>query len=279
MTANRFKKNLLREYFESAVVIFIMAIFGMTFVVQAVKVPTSSMQNTIYVGDQLLINKFLYSSNWGLKFPLLPAREIRRGDIIVFKYPKGPEINYVKRVIGLPGETIEYDSETNRIYINGRELPEHRVRATKRRELAPLEIVSDEGAPQGSSYTVYYQHSGEEGFSSFDDARAEYGVRQPFRVPVKGDPLPDHIKGDPILRAIYDRDGDGLYDSDQYFCMGDNRDDSEDSRFWGTVPRTNVVGRAMFVYWSMDRSEDPTSNPLVSFFKKTRWSRTGKFIK
>src|SRR5689334_18023070 len=108
-------KTVIREYFESAVVTVIMALFGMTFVVQAVKVPTASMENTITVGDHLLVNKFIFAP--GPTFPLLPQREIRRGDIIVFKYPGNPfnaerdkdednipfKVNYVKRVIGLPG--------------------------------------------------------------------------------------------------------------------------------------------------------------------------------
>src|SRR5262245_47203533 len=105
------KKCIVREYFESGVVTLIMALFGMTFIVQAVKVPTGSMQNTIYVGDHLLVNKFILSAQGGPYFPVLPSRQIRRGDIVVFKYPLGPETNYVKRVIGLPGDTIEFNSE------------------------------------------------------------------------------------------------------------------------------------------------------------------------
>src|SRR6476620_4684192 len=112
-------KTVWREYFESAVVTVIMALFGMTFIVQAVKVPTGSMQNTITVGDHLLVNKFLFAP--GPRLPILPQREIRRGDISVFKYPGNPfnperdrdednipfKVNYVKRVIGLPGDTVE----------------------------------------------------------------------------------------------------------------------------------------------------------------------------
>src|SRR5437763_17073494 len=112
-------KSVLREYFESAVVTVIMALFGMTFIVQAVKVPTGSMQNTITIGDHLLVNKFIFGP--GPHFPLLPQRDIRRGDIIVFKYPGNPKdqsgdqrpdntpfkTNYVKRVIGLPGDHIQ----------------------------------------------------------------------------------------------------------------------------------------------------------------------------
>src|SRR5882724_7565986 len=116
-------KSTLREYFESFVVTLVMAIFGMTFILQAVTVPTGSMQNTIMIGDYLLVNKFIFTPG-GYELPFLPQREIERGDIIVFKYPGNklhPEndlrhgssaipyqVNYVKRVIGLPGETVEF---------------------------------------------------------------------------------------------------------------------------------------------------------------------------
>src|ERR1044071_9726303 len=115
------KHSVLREYFESLVVTAVMALFGLTFVVQAVKVPTGSMQNTINIGDHLLVNKFIFAP--GPVLPFLPQREIRRGDVIVFKYPgkyNDPQFlaksvsdtvpfktNYVKRVIGLPGELVE----------------------------------------------------------------------------------------------------------------------------------------------------------------------------
>src|SRR3954451_17763311 len=133
-------KSTAREYFESFVVTLIMAIFGMTFILQAVTVPTGSMQNTIMIGDYLLVNKFIFTPG-GHELPFLPQREIQRGDIIVFKYPgnkKHPEsdlrhgssaipyqVNYVKRVIGLPGETVEF--RDNRVYINGELLAENRM--------------------------------------------------------------------------------------------------------------------------------------------------------
>jgi len=264
------KKSVAREYFESAVVTFVMALFGMTFIVQAVKVPTGSMKNTIFIGDHLLVNKFLFGPEDGIKLPILPDRGIRRGDVIVFKFPGDPQVNYVKRVIGLPGDTVEYKSESNRVYINGQELPEHRVWAAPQlhEDGSPLSVTSDDGTPPGAWYTVYYQP--DEGYSG----RGEFAVGQPYRVPLKGDPIAQKIKDSPALRKIYDRDGDGLYDADQYFCMGDNRDNSEDSRFWGTVPRNVVVGRAMFVYWSVAPGDGP-----ADILSRTRWSRTGRFIK
>ena len=127
-------KTVWREYFESAVVTVIMALFGMTFIVQAVKVPTGSMQNTITIGDHLLVNKFIFAP--GESLPFLPQREIRRGDIIVFKYPGNPYnpsldnrsdnrpilTNYVKRVIGLPGDRVRLDGNT--VIVNDQVIPE-----------------------------------------------------------------------------------------------------------------------------------------------------------
>lgn len=279
-----FKKSLPREYFESAVVTLVMALFGMTFIVQAVKVPTGSMKNTIWIQDHLLVNKFIFGPDrWNI--PILPERPIRRGDIVVFKFPRTPETNFVKRVIGLPGETAEYDSRSNTIYINGQQLPERRVFVGPQYnndDASPLEAVRTDADEQGAQWTVYYYQNDEESVAStFNDESAKYGTRQPFKVPVKGEPVPDEIRSDPQLQRIYDSDNDGRFDSDQYFCMGDNRDNSLDSRFWGTVPRSSIVGRAMFVYWSIDRTNDGEagSNPVLDFFTKTRWSRTGKFIK
>lgn len=279
-----FKKSVAREYFESAVVTLIMALFGMTFIVQAVKVPTGSMKNTIWIQDHLLVNKFIYGQN---DIPgigaILPSRPIRRGDVIVFKFPEDPQTNYVKRVIALPGETVEYDGSTNTVYINGKELPENKVYAEHvggGHSALPLRPEQEDPA-EGASWTVFYDS--ERGVAELEnDESIKYGkMGHPFTVPVKGDKMPEDILNDQQKRRVYDADGDGLYDSDQYFCMGDNRDNSLDGRVWGTVPRSSVVGRAMFVYWSIDPTPDPDggSNFIVDFFKKSRWSRTGTFIK
>lgn len=282
-SAKQFKKSVLREYFESAVVTLVMALFGMTFIVQAVKVPTGSMKNTIWIQDHLLVNKFIFAPDrWNI--PLFPERQIKRGDIVVFKFPKTPETNFVKRVIGLPGDTVEYDSRTNTVYINGQPLAERRVYVDPQYNDDASQLVPVRTDPdgQGAQWTVYYyQNEHDSVATTFNDDSATYGTRQPFKVPVKGEPVPDEIRSDPQRQRIYDADNDGNYDSDQYFCMGDNRDNSLDSRFWGTVPRSSIVGHAMFVYWSIDRNADGEggSNPILDFFTKSRWSRTGKFIK
>jgi signal peptidase I len=215
---------------------------------------------------------------------LFPEREIRRGDIVVFKFPKTPETNFVKRVIGLPGDTVEYDSRSNTVYINGQPLPERRVYVEPQynnddaSQLVPVRTDPD---AQGAQWTVYYYENEHDSVAStFNDDSTKYGTRQPFKVPVKGEPVADEIRSDPQLQRIYDADNDGKYDTDQYFCMGDNRDNSLDSRFWGTVPRSSIVGHAMFVYWSIDRNNDTGGGfDPRDFFTKTRWSRTGKFIK
>ncbi len=260
-------KTVIREYFESAVVTVIMALFGMTFVVQAVKVPTASMENTITVGDHLLVNKFIFAP--GPTFPLLPQREIRRGDIIVFKYPGNPfnqerdkdednipfKVNYVKRVIGLPGDEVEVRGL--KVYVNGSPLPEHIIavdgRMAQGNQKAPLKIVGEEPRKPEDGYDVYYFEQ---------NVEAERQGR-------KLSPSPDFnfaVNGKPARIP-----------ANSYFVMGDDRDNSLDSRAWGYVPRDLVIGRAMFVYWSYDETQ-PFNSP-IDFFTNTRWSRTGTMVK
>ncbi|MBI4469631.1 MAG: signal peptidase I [Acidobacteria bacterium] len=244
-------KSVLREYFESAVVTVIMALFGMTFVIQAVKVPTGSMQNNILIGDHLLVNKFIFGARESSKSSLFPFRNVRRGDVIVFKFPQDPQTNYVKRVIGLPGDTIEIRGV--RVLINGEEWPEHRIFANRPlfdSNDSALQAEREEPVP-GASYKVYWEpRSGEEESFVGGFHTGRYGVGQPFQIP-----------------------------EGHYFAMGDNRDDSEDSRFWGTVPRENIIGRALIVYWSYDeRAAERGGNLLLNLFRYTRWQRTGALI-
>ncbi|MDQ3686670.1 MAG: signal peptidase I [Acidobacteriota bacterium] len=266
-------RSVFREYFESLVVTAVMALFGMTFIVQAVKVPTGSMQNTILIGDHLLVNKFIFAP--GETLPFLPQREIRRGDIVVFKYPGDQNnparnrfdqesvpyvTNFVKRVIGLPGDRIEFRDE--RVFINGSPLPERRVSATNisddpaTRDVAendaPLE-TNDSPAPAGDgSYTAYY---------SPETRRAMKDGRETFDYPT--------FDGKSVV----------VVPEGNYFMMGDNRDNSSDSRFWGFVPRDLIIGRAMFVYWSYDNSAPSSGFFLQDFFQNSRWSRTGTLVK
>jgi signal peptidase I len=224
--AATFQKSTLREYAESIVIAVILALFVRTWVVQAFKIPTGSMENNLLIGDHLLVNKFVFSSTASrLEHAVLPVRSIRRGDIIVFKYPDEPDRDFIKRVIGLPGETVELKAK--KVYIDGRPLDEPYVHF--------LEPASE--AQEVTSF----------------DVRERYG---PVRVP-----------------------------EDHYFVMGDNRDNSQDSRYWGFLPRDYVKGRALMIYWSyesgredyLDEGAGATVKRLFSvvthFFTKTRWER------
>ncbi len=209
-----FQKSTAREYFESICVAVILALFVRTFIVQAFKIPTGSMENNLLIGDHLLVNKFVFAPTLSrLEGSLLPIDPIARGNVVVFKYPEEPERDFIKRVIGLPGDTIELKQK--RVYINGTRLDEPYVRY-----LSP---------PEESSPDDF-------------DVRVQYG---PVTVP-----------------------------ADQYFMMGDNRDNSQDSRYWGFMPRNYVKGKALFVYWSFDDgSEGADGGGISRIFTTVRWNR------
>jgi signal peptidase I len=222
-----FRKSTGREYFESIVIAVILALFIRTFVVQAFKIPTGSMENNLLVGDHLLVNKFIFAPTaTAPEQELLPIEPIRRGDVVVFKFPQDPERDFIKRVIGLPGETLEIRNK--KVFIDGRPLDEPYVHF-----LQPP--ASGEGEVAGY------------------DVRERYG---PVVVP-----------------------------ADHYFAMGDNRDNSEDSRYWGFLPRRYVKGKALMVYWSYDAGGQPmvedgllawvrnAGSVVAHFFTRTRWSR------
>ncbi len=255
-------KSIAREYFESFVVTLVMAIFGMTFILQAVTVPTGSMQNTILVGDYLLVNKFIFAPS-GSPLPFLPQRDIKRGDVIVFKYPgfrddpskEHPgivpyQVNYVKRVIGLPGETVEF--RDNHVYINGQLLPEHRLVSANPYVETAAKNTDVEPRQSGETYDVMYSQ------------RSMDAVNR--HVSVVRDDMSFAVAGK-VMKVP----------EDSYFVMGDNRDNSEDSRFWGFVGRNLIVGRAMFVYWSCDKAASGGS--MLGCVTSPRLDRIGKMIK
>jgi signal peptidase I len=254
-------KSTAREYFESFVITLVMAIFGMTFILQAVTVPTGSMQNTILVGDYLLVNKFIFTPG-GHSLSFLPQREIQRGDIIVFKYPGNKvnpradssrgiipyQINYVKRVIGLPGETVEF--KNNQVFVNGELLPEHRIIGDAPNQQSAL-IPKEFEEPAGEPYNVYYSKD------SMNPVLAGQSItRKGMEFGVAGKPM--------------------VVPDNHFFVMGDSRDNSEDSRFWGFVPRELIIGRAMFVYWSCDRG---ASDGVFGCLTSPRLDRIFKLIK
>ncbi len=263
-------KSTFREYFESFAVTLVMAIFGMTFILQAVTVPTGSMQNTILVGDYLLVNKFIFTPG-GYELPFLPQREIERGDIIVFKYPGNSvcpdndrsrnlvqyQINYVKRVIGLPGETVEF--RDNQVFVNGKLLPERRLIGDANDNQSALEVTEFEEPRTGENHKVYYSRE------SMDSLRSAGSIeRKPSGNPCRGYQF--GVAGKPMEVP-----------PNSFFVMGDSRDNSEDSRYWGFVPRDLIIGRAMFVYWSCDRGA--SNGSFFGCVTHPRFNRIGKFVK
>lgn len=187
------KKSVLREYTESLIIAVVLALFVRTFVFQAFKIPTGSMEPNLLIGDHLIVNKMIFSpAATGVERAILPTREVRRGDVIVFKYPEEPERDFIKRVIGLPGDRLELRNKI--LHINGQPLEE--------------------------PYAHYASPASTEAFGASGDLREFYG---PVTVP--------------------DR---------QFFMMGDNRDNSEDSRYWGFLPASYVKGKALFIYFSFD---------------------------
>lgn len=223
------KKSTLREYYEALLIAIIFVNFARIFVFQAFKIPTGSMEDNLKVGDHIIVNKFIYGPVPQPWLSVFPLRDIKRDDIIVFRYPLQPETDYVKRVIGLPGDTVMVRDKN--VYINGKRLNE------------PYVIHDDPVVypPQPALPEPYR-------------SRDQYG---PYTVP-----------------------------EGHYFAMGDNRDRSSDSRFWGTVPRSMIKGRAFMVYWSWKRTPSQQAEAtagthikelldvVVHFFPGTRWERT-----
>ncbi len=244
-----YRKSGLRDTFESLVVTVILAIFGTTFVIQAFKIPTGSMEDTLLIGDHLLVNKFVFAFPTPPLARLFPYREIRRGDIVVFKYPptegqaQAGE-HFVKRVIGVPGDRIRIFHR--KVYVNGVAVEEPFVRHSYPGELRP----GDDFPPSPSEYM--------RGVTSRWSAEMERFV----------------VNGELVVPP------------GRYFVMGDNREQSWDSRFWGFVPRELVSGKPLLIYWSFETTRDEytrtsladrlsqTIDFVVHFFTKTRWRRT-----
>jgi signal peptidase I len=223
-------RSVVREYFELIAETAVFVFFVMTFVVQAFQIPTGSMEPTLLVGDFLLVNKLVYSTPvYPLEKVVLPRRDIRRHDIVVFKYPKELYKDYVKRVVGLEGEKIEIKDK--QVFVNDQ--------------------------PIAESYKVHNdsQVFTKNGFYRYDDTiRDNFG---PVVVP------PGHL-----------------------FVMGDNRDNSADSRYWGFLPLDNIKGKPWVIYFSyraerdayMKNSLGDRVKKLVSFIPKARWKRMFRLV-
>jgi signal peptidase I len=210
--------NLL-AYLQFFLLALTIALFIITFVVQAFRIPSGSMENTLLVGDYLLVDKTCYGPAGVWQF-MLPYRAIRRGDIIVFRYPGDPAQHFVKRVIGLPGDRLRLWH--SRVYINGRLIPE--------------------------PYIDFKQHVPDEFRDNFP----------------RGDWFNENVSvaWATQMRTLV-RNGELIIPRGQYFVLGDNRDESLDSRYWGFVPRENIIGRPLLIYFSVvepDEDDDPVAS-------------------
>jgi signal peptidase I len=220
---------------------FVILIFATSTIAQPFVIPTSSMEDNLLVGDHLIVDRMAYAPAGPLTRHLLPYEPLTRGDIIVFRYPLNIKEDYVKRVIGVPGDHIRIVDK--QLYLNGKKLDE------------PYKYHK-------TSYILAARDS--------FPGTPRHGMR-----PSAIDMLEHHVV-----------DGELVVPAGQYFAMGDNRDNSDDSRFWGFVPRENIKGKPLLVYWSYEADTEDLVGFTVGhfvdlvqhFFTKTRWRRTFMLI-
>jgi signal peptidase I len=242
-TMHHREETTFTEYLESLLVTVILALFGTSFVVQAFKIPSASMEKTLMIGDHLLVNKFVFGGQgaWYEKF--LPYRALKRGDIIVFKYPFLDHPHYVKRVIGLPGDHLKMIDQA--VYINGQALNE------------PYAVHDPDVRYDPFNYS----------FPPLRDQMIPVNVIDEWHSELR-----KYVQGDEIVVP-----------PDKYFAMGDNRDHSQDSRYWGFVDREAIMGRPFLIYWSVEADYTGEStfwgrlagifDTLVHLPARTRWKR------
>jgi len=230
-------------------VTIVLLLFGTTTLVQAFVIPTGSMEDTLLIGDHLLVDKLSYAPGGAISGHLLPYNQPKHGDIIVFRYPVNIHDTFVKRVIGVPGDRIRLVNK--QVYRNGEKLNEPYT-------FFKTAYIDPDGA--------YYR----------DNFPAMLSMPA---VSPRGMDMLDHnlVKGEVVVPP------------DCYFAMGDNRNNSLDSRYWGFVPRDNIIGKPLIIYWSYDASTEALAGPTISidhfvdllehFFSKTRWRRTFKLVR
>ena len=229
---------------EWAVTILIL-LFGTSTIAQPFVIPTSSMHNTLLTGDHLIVDKLAYAPEGDISRHFLPYTPVKRGDIIVFKHPTLLKEDYVKRVIGVPGDRVKLVNK--QVYVNGKLLEE--------------------------PYVVHLNNS--------DSYRDNFPAGEPGYVP-------DPQMAERMLRMLHENvvNGELVVPPGSYFAMGDNRDNSLDSRSWGLVPRDNIEGKPFVCFWSYDAPTDDLKDYNfhhiidlgLHFFTKTRWDRTLKLI-
>ncbi len=224
----------------------VIAVFVITFIVQAFQIPSPSMENTLLVGDYLLVNKLCYGAG-SFGDSLMPYRRVQRGDIVVFHYPVNPAQHFVKRVIGVPGDRLRLINK--RVFVNGVALNEPHAHFSR----SASDLFRDN-------------------FPRLDVAAGE---------------TPEWW----VQLGKLVEDGQLIVPQGHYFVMGDNRDDSYDSRYWGFVPQANIIGRPLLIYWSVKEPDSEVTAPVTvagklthfayavtHVFRITRWSRTLRLV-
>ncbi len=260
-------KGMVREYWETICVVLIFVLFARTWIFQNSNIPSGSMKDTLLVGDRLLVNSFIYGpALWGWEKTILPIREPKRGDIVVFKFPGNPQVPFIKRVIAKGGDTVQVVN--NHVFVNGKMLVE--------------------------GYTLL-------------DADIKGTYVEPPKLPAVVPELPDYLQQpemfdvetspgrvdvtlkDPKGVDVMGRSTFGPYriPRGHLFMMGDNRMNSEDSRYWGSLDERMVLGKAWLIWWSFKEGDyDYLKNSpgdmvrrladkVGHFFGKTRWDRIG----
>jgi len=238
------------EFLASLAAVLVTGLFIITFVVQAFEIPSSSMEKTLLIGDHVFVNRIQFAPKSSWVGPILPYRQIKRGDIFVFLSPVEPGLYVVKRVMGIPGDRIHLRDGV--VYRNGEKLDE------------PYVIHNP-----NDSYNPYRDNFPAVPPSEFNGVNPDWALT-----------MPQHIQGEDIVVP-----------ENSYFGMGDNRDVSLDSRYWGFVPKENVIGRPMFIYWSFETPPNQweqkeigqrlgfLAHVVIHFFDETRWSRTLRVVR
>jgi len=239
------------EFLASLAAVLVTGLFIITFIIQAFEIPSSSMENTLLIGDHVFVNREQLAPQTRWLGPILPYRQIRRGDIVVFLSPAEPGLYVVKRIIGVPGDRIHLRDGV--VYRNGEKLDEPYV-------------IHQTGE---NSYNPYRDNFPAVPPSEFNNVTPDWELA-----------LPQHFEGDDLVVP-----------PNSYFGMGDNRDVSLDSRYWGFIPQENVIGRPMFIYWSFETppgqylEREPgqrigfLAHVVIHFFDETRWRRTLKVVR
>ncbi|HTX39986.1 MAG TPA: signal peptidase I [Bryobacteraceae bacterium] len=241
---NQISRDVHRGFAAEWAVTIVLLLFATTFLVQAFVIPSASMEDTLLIGDHVLVDKLVFAPAGTISRHFLPYRDVRRGDIIVFRYPRDIKEDYVKRAIGVPGDHIRLVNK--QLMLNGH-------------------LVNEPYAIHRTSYIDSYRDN----------------------FPASPDPSLPQSALDMLEYHVVN--GEVVVPPGCIFAMGDNRDDSLDSRYWGFVPRENIVGTPLLIYWSYEASTQDLTNPnigighildvIAHFFTKTRWNRTFKLIR